>query len=122
MGGAIDLKSTPGFGSTFQVELPFWYSKSVIPDDAYHLGASRISLVQLAQKPDQYQLSIERHLASEKANVTISTIENISATIIDNDAVLLLVNDIERHQQTLIDIYQAYQQSPNLLLVFVLRK
>ncbi|WP_076407463.1 PAS domain-containing hybrid sensor histidine kinase/response regulator [Shewanella sp. UCD-KL12] len=116
MGGAIELSSSPEVGSTFRVELPFWYSKTPQPDDSYHLSASKIAIVQLEKQADQRQLNIKRHLESEKAIVTVSKIDNISSTVSSSDAVLLLVNDIERHQQSLIDIYQSYQQSPNLII------
>lgn len=114
MGGLIELSSTPGEGSSFRVEIPFWHSKKA--DDNYQLSSSKLALIQLCDHVEQRSKNISKHLIAEKSRVAHYDIADINLAIKENDAVLLLCCNLDDYQQTLLNIYQDHQFASNLII------
>jgi HAMP domain-containing protein/CheY-like chemotaxis protein/signal transduction histidine kinase len=95
LGGEIQLKSTPGVGSTFTLYLPQTY-----------VGPAAPAVVKTQERPGQpaQQSPVPVFLTTVVAAETESRIEDDRRTIQEGDAVLLIVEDDPHYARVLCDL------------------
>jgi len=93
LGGEIQLRSTPGQGSTFTLFLPQTY-----------VGPAAPSVVKVEKSGSQVQAQIPVFLSNVAAAEQESRIEDDRQNIQDGDAVLLIVEDDPHYARVLCDL------------------
>ena len=93
LGGEIQLKSTPGQGSTFTLYLPQTY-----------VGPASPAVIKPGERPSQSAQQTPVFLANVAGAEQESRIEDDRATIEDGDATLLIVEDDPHYARVLCDL------------------
>ncbi|WP_394199789.1 ATP-binding protein [Shewanella waksmanii] len=114
LAGEIKLESTPGKGSSFSVEIPFWPAKST--RDNQTLAGNHVALVGLQGQPLN-QDWIKAYLENAGATVENIPLNALFSAEQHYDATLVLSHDFSYSEQELTQLFRQNEHADNLVVL-----